>query len=105
MIAAADAPAGGAATGQVIAMTIGLSIAFGALALLGEAHRRGRRTPLGTLGAFAERVSGLPAVVGDPARACSPSRCPAHSSATCGMPRGTSTRAATRGRSPTPPTT
>jgi len=61
VIAAADAPAGGAATGQVIAMTIALSIAFGALALLGEAHRRGRRTPLGMLGAFAERVSGLPA--------------------------------------------
>jgi hypothetical protein len=60
-IAAGTPPAGGAEIGQVIGMTVGLSIAFAALAWLGEAHRRGRRTPLGMLGAFAERVSGLPA--------------------------------------------
>jgi hypothetical protein len=60
-IAAGTAPAGGAEIGQVIGMTVGLSIAFAALAWLGEAHGRGRRTPLGMLGAFAERVSGLPA--------------------------------------------
>src|SRR3954454_4619187 len=58
---AAAAPAGGAATGQVIAMVVGLSVGFSALILLGEAHRRGRRTPLGTLAAFSARVSGLPA--------------------------------------------
>src|SRR3954468_16726616 len=58
---AAAAPAGGAATGQVIAMVIGLSVGFSALILTGEAHRRGRRTPLGTLAAFSARVSGLPA--------------------------------------------
>ncbi|MDX6616002.1 MAG: hypothetical protein QOD60_1093 [Solirubrobacterales bacterium] len=59
-IAAGTAPAGGAEMGQVIGMTVVLSIAFGALAWLGEAHRHGRRTPLGTLAAFSERVSGLP---------------------------------------------
>src|SRR3954470_23438036 len=57
---AAAAPAGGAATGQVVAMVIGLSVGFSALILTGEAHRRGRRTPLGTLAAFSARVSGLP---------------------------------------------
>lgn len=54
------APAGGAATDQVIAMIAALTIGFGALLYLGEAHRRGRRTPLGTLAAFSARVSGLP---------------------------------------------
>src|SRR5918996_890534 len=54
------APAGGAATGQVIAMLVALSVGFSALVLLGEAQRRGRRTPLGTLAAFSARVSGLP---------------------------------------------
>src|SRR5919197_1783557 len=54
------APAGGAATGQVIAMFVALTVGFGALLALGEAHRRGRRTPLGTLAAFSSRVSGLP---------------------------------------------
>src|SRR3954464_13880976 len=57
---AAAAPAGGAATGQGIAMGVGLSVGFSSLILLGEAHRRGRRTPLGTLAAFSSRVSGLP---------------------------------------------
>src|SRR3954469_21256510 len=58
---ASAAPAGGAATGQVIAMVVGLTVGFSALILLGESHRRGRRTPLGTLAAFSSRVSGLPA--------------------------------------------
>jgi hypothetical protein len=57
---AAAAPAGGAATGQVIAMVLALSVGFSVLVLLGEAQRRGRRTPLGTLAAFSSRVSGLP---------------------------------------------
>src|SRR3954470_3570369 len=57
---AAAAPAGGAAIGQVIAMVVGLTVGFSSLILLGEAHRRGRRTPLGTLAAFSSRVSGLP---------------------------------------------
>jgi len=54
------APAGGAATGQVIAMVVALTVGFGLLLILGEAHRGGRRTPLGTLAAFSSRVSGLP---------------------------------------------
>src|ERR671937_401160 len=57
---AAAAPAGGAATGQVIEMVAALTIGFTGLVLLGESHRRGRRTPLGTLAAFSSRVSGLP---------------------------------------------
>jgi hypothetical protein len=57
---AAAAPAGGAATGQVVAMVVALTVGFSALVLLGEAQRRGRRTPLGTLAAFSARVSGLP---------------------------------------------
>jgi hypothetical protein len=54
------APAGGAATGQVIGMVVALSVGFSALIALGEMQRRGRRTPLGTLAAFSARVSGLP---------------------------------------------
>jgi hypothetical protein len=54
------APAGGAATGQVIAMVVALAIGFSALVALGETQRRGVRTPLGTLAAFSARVSGLP---------------------------------------------
>src|SRR5262245_41796557 len=57
---ASPAPAGGAATGQLIAMVVALTVGFGALLMLGEAHRSGRRTPLGTLAAFSARVSGLP---------------------------------------------
>jgi hypothetical protein len=57
---AAAAPAGGAATGQVIAMVVALTVGFSVLVLVGEAQRRGRRTPLGTLAAFSSRVSGLP---------------------------------------------
>src|SRR4051812_4782649 len=57
---AAAPPAGGAATGQVIAMVVGLSVGFFALIVVGEMQRRGRRTPLGTLAAFSSRVSGLP---------------------------------------------
>src|SRR3954447_26594983 len=57
---AATAPAGGAAIGQVIGMVVALTIGFGALVWLGEAHRHGRRTPLGTLAAFSSRVGGLP---------------------------------------------
>src|ERR671919_2317862 len=54
------APAGGAATGQVVAMVVALTVGFSALVALGEAQRRGWRTPLGTLAAFSARVSGLP---------------------------------------------
>src|SRR4051794_25110454 len=59
-VLAAAAPAGGAATGQVIAMVVALTVGFTGLVLLGEAHRRGRRTPLGALAAFSARVGGMP---------------------------------------------
>src|SRR5689334_24880384 len=57
---AAAPPAGGAAIGQVIAMVVALTVGFSVLVFLGESHRRGRRTPLGTLAAFASRVGGMP---------------------------------------------
>lgn len=60
LVAAEAAPAGGAAIDQVIGMTVGLTLAFGGLVVLGELHRRGRRTPLGTLAAFGARLSGMP---------------------------------------------
>src|SRR5918996_2550944 len=59
-VLAEAAPAGGAATGEVIAMFVALTVGFGGLVLLGESHRRGVRTPLGTLAAFSSRVGGLP---------------------------------------------
>src|SRR5689334_14175065 len=59
-VLAAAPPAGGAAIGQVIAMVVALTVGFSGLVLLGEAHRRGRRTPLGTLAAFSSRVGGMP---------------------------------------------
>ncbi len=42
-------------------MTIALSIAFGALLVIGESYRRARRGPLAFFAPFSERVSGLPA--------------------------------------------
>src|SRR6188768_2052915 len=68
--AAGAAPAGGAEIGQVVGMTLGVSIAFAALVVLGERHRRGQRTPLGMLAAFSERVSGLPAWAAIPLAVC-----------------------------------
>ena len=59
--AAENASAGGAATTELIAMTIGLTIAFGALLAIGESYRRARRGPLAFFAPFSERVSGLPA--------------------------------------------
>ena len=70
LIAAETAPAGGAATTQVIVMVAALTVGFTGLAIVGEAHRRGRRTPLGMLAAFSERVSGLPAWAAIPLAIC-----------------------------------
>ncbi|MFN2611798.1 MAG: hypothetical protein ABR536_00330, partial [Solirubrobacterales bacterium] len=60
LIAAANAASGGAALDQVIGLTVAVSLGFGALVVLGNRHRAGRRTPLGALAAFSERVSGMP---------------------------------------------
>lgn len=54
-------PAGGAATEELIWGGLGALVIFSALALLGIAHRSGRTKALTRLGAFSERVSGLPA--------------------------------------------
>ena len=59
--AAESVPAGGAATTELVAMTIGLAVAFGALLAIGESYRRARRGPLAVFAPFSERVSGLPA--------------------------------------------
>jgi len=60
-LAAETSPAGGAATSELIAMTIALTVLFGALLLIGESYRRARRGPLAFFAPFSERVSGLPA--------------------------------------------
>ena len=59
-VVAADEPAGGAPTEDLVPATIAalvLAVAVGGL-LLG--HRSGRITALARLGRFSERVSGLP---------------------------------------------
>lgn len=53
-------PAGGAATEELIWGGIGAVVIFSALGLLGWAHRSGRTRLLTRLGAFSERVTGLP---------------------------------------------
>jgi hypothetical protein len=58
---AAAAPAGGAEIGQVVIATAGATIGTALLLWLGLAHRGGRSMVLSKAGAFAERVSGLPA--------------------------------------------
>ena len=54
-------PAGGAAAQELIVATIVGGVLGAALFVLGAAHRRGRIQSLTRLGAFSERVSGLPA--------------------------------------------
>jgi hypothetical protein len=53
-------PAGGAAIGQVIIATAAAMILTGVLLYFGLGHRSGKVPYLGRLGAFSERVSGLP---------------------------------------------
>ena len=57
---AAAAPAGGAALGQVAAMSAAVTLFTGALLWLGLGHRSGRVTVLTRAGAALERTSGLP---------------------------------------------
>ncbi len=66
-IAAAAAPAGGAATGEIIQATSGAMVLTIALLVLGIGHRSGRVALLGRWAAFSERVSGLPGWVALPA--------------------------------------
>jgi hypothetical protein len=60
VLAQADAPAGGAAIGQVIVATTLVGAILGGLALLVWRHRAGRDTVLGRAAAFSGRVAGLP---------------------------------------------
>ncbi|MGH2922427.1 MAG: hypothetical protein ACRDKH_00150 [Solirubrobacterales bacterium] len=61
LTAAETAPAGGAATTELIAMTVALTVLFSALLLIGESYRRAGRGPLAVFAPFSERVSGMPA--------------------------------------------
>lgn len=54
-------PAGGASGADILYGSIGAAVIFGALAVLGVAHRSGRTRLLTGLGGVAERVTGLPA--------------------------------------------
>ena len=58
---AAAAPAGGADIGQVVIATGGATIATALLLWLGIGHRRGTNRALAGFGAFASRLTGLPA--------------------------------------------
>jgi hypothetical protein len=60
-MAGAAAPAGGAAVGQVAAMTAAVTVFTALLLWLGLGHRSGRVTLLGRVAARLARVSGLPA--------------------------------------------
>ncbi len=59
-LAAAAAPAGGAAIGQVAGMTLAVTLFTAALAWLGLGHRSGRVTVLGRASGTLARFSGLP---------------------------------------------
>jgi hypothetical protein len=65
--AAATPPAGGAATDQIVIATGGALVVTAVLLWLGMGHRSGKVALLGKLGAFSERVSGLPAWAAIPA--------------------------------------
>src|SRR6059058_3576192 len=66
-VAAASQPAGGAAIGQVVIATSFAAAASAGLLWLMTSYRSGRNRVLDRAGAFAERVSGLPAWAGLPA--------------------------------------
>src|SRR6058998_3900256 len=66
-VAAASQPAGGAAIGQVVIATSFATAATAGLLWLMTSYRSGRNRVLDRAGAFAERVSGLPAWAGLPA--------------------------------------
>ncbi|MEA2449499.1 MAG: hypothetical protein QOG63_1431 [Thermoleophilaceae bacterium] len=61
LLAAAAPPAGGAAIDQIVIATTGAVVVTAVLLWLGMGHRSGKVALLGRLGAFSERVSGLPA--------------------------------------------
>ena len=54
-------PAGGAAIGQIVIATAGAMLVTAVLLWLGMGHRSGKVGLLGRIGAFSERVSGMPA--------------------------------------------
>src|SRR5438309_660338 len=66
-LAAGSPPAGGAAIGQVIAATLGATVATLALLWVISAHRSGRIAWLGRLAGLGERLTGLPGWASIPA--------------------------------------
>ena len=67
LLAQASPPAGGAAIGQIVIATAGAMVVTAVLLWLGMGHRSGKVALLGRLGAFSERVSGLPSWAAIPA--------------------------------------
>src|SRR5215218_4548655 len=65
--AGASPPAGGAAIDQIVIATTAATIVTAILLYVGMGHRSGKVPLLGNLGAFSERVSGLPAWAAIPA--------------------------------------
>jgi hypothetical protein len=59
-VAAAAAPAGGAAIDQIVIATVGASLLTGLLLYLGIGHRTGRSQVLARVAGFAERATGVP---------------------------------------------
>jgi hypothetical protein len=60
VLAAAEAPAGGAAIGEAIAATVGALVISALMLAVVVGHRSGRISHVSRLGAFAERSSGIP---------------------------------------------
>jgi hypothetical protein len=66
-LAAAQPPAGGAATGEIALATVSATILTAGLIWLGNGHRRGTVPVLGWIAAFSTRVSGQPGWAAFPA--------------------------------------
>ena len=60
LLAAKDAPSGGAATGEAAAATAGALVVTTVMLAIVAGHRSGRLPQVGRLAAFAERSSGIP---------------------------------------------
>src|SRR5215212_1481365 len=65
--AASSPPAGGAAVGQIVIATTAAAVVTAVLLYVGMGHRSGKVALLSRVGAFSERVSGLPAWAAIPA--------------------------------------
>ena len=67
LLLAQGEPAGGASAAEILWGSIGAAVIFGFLAVAGLAHRSGRTHALTRLGAFAQKLTGLPSWAALPA--------------------------------------